>query len=86
MPYQNHLSNLAVYALFEVELQVNAHDDLGDQNEHNDRDEFGVDVVLGELAALVSMTQEIADDGKDRTRDLYGNVPFGADYLGSVST
>ena len=86
MPYQDHLSYLAVYALFEVELQVDAHDDLGDQNEHDDRDEFGVDVVLGELAALMSMTQEVADDGKDGARDLYGNVPFGANYLSSVST
>ena len=86
MPYQNHLSNLAVYALFEVELQVDAHDDLGDQYEHNDRDEFGVDIVLGELAALMSVTQEVADDGKDGTGDLHGNVPFGADYLSSVST
>jgi hypothetical protein len=75
-----------VYALFEVELQVDAHDDLGDQNEHNDRNEFGVDVVLGELAALMSVPQEVADDGKNRTRDLYGNMPFGADYLSNVST
>lgn len=81
MPYQDHLSYLAVYALFKVELQVDAHDDLGDQNEHNDRDKFGVNVVLGELAALMSMTQEVTDDGKDGARDLYGNVPSGADYL-----
>lgn len=45
-----------------------------------------MNVVLGELAALMSMTQEVTDDGKDGARDLYGNVPFGADYLSSVST
>ena len=32
------------------------------------------------------LDEEVADDGKDGTRDLYGNVPFGADYLSSVST
>lgn len=81
----NHPANLAVYALLEMELQVDAHDDLCDQHEHDDRDELGVDVVFGELPALVFMAQEVANDCKNGTGNLYGNVPFGAYYLGLLA-
>jgi hypothetical protein len=77
----HHPANLAVDTLFEVELQVDTHDDLCDQHEHDDRDELGVDIIFRELPALVFMAQEVADDGKNGAGDLYGNVPFGADYL-----
>jgi hypothetical protein len=46
--------NLAMYSFLKVELEVDTHDDLDDQHEHDDRDESGVD-VLGELSALMFM-------------------------------
>ena len=77
----HHPSNLAMYAPLEMKLEVDAHDDLRDEHDHDDGDEFGVDVVFGELPALVFMTQEVADDGEDGTGDLYWNVPFRTNYL-----
>jgi hypothetical protein len=37
--------------------------------------------VGGELPAFVFMAEEVAEDCEDRAEDLYGNVPFRADYL-----
>jgi hypothetical protein len=69
-----NLPYLSVDALLEVELQVDAHGDLGDQHEHDVRDELGVD-VLGELSALVLMAEEVADDCEEGAERLYGDVP-----------
>lgn len=62
-------------ALLKMELEVDAHYDLHDQHKHDDGDEFGVN-VLAELSALVFVAKEVADDSKDRTGDLDGDVPL----------
>ena len=71
---------LSVDALFEMELQVNTHSNLGDQHEHDVWDELGVD-VLGELSALVLVSEEVANDGDDGAEGLDRNVPSGSDNL-----
>jgi hypothetical protein len=68
------LPYLSVDALLKVQLQVDAHGDLGDQHEHDVWDELGVD-VLGELPALVLVAKEVADDCEDSANRLYGDVP-----------
>jgi hypothetical protein len=74
------LPDLSMYTLFVMELQVDAHGDLGDEHEHDIWNELGVD-VLGELPAFVLMPEEVSHDSEERAESLHGNVPFGADYL-----
>lgn len=61
---EHHVSPYAsVDALFEVQLEVDSECYLGDQHEHDGRGEGGVDVGC-ELAAAVSVTEEVSDDGE----------------------
>jgi hypothetical protein len=69
-----------VYALLQMQLQVYAHGDLGDQHEHDVGYELGVN-VLCELATLVLVAEEVADDGEDSAERLYGDMPSRADHL-----
>jgi len=57
----NNAADLAVDSFLEVKLQVDAHGNLRDQHEHDEGNELGVD-VLGELSALVLMSEEVSDD------------------------
>lgn len=59
------LPYLAVDSFLEVKLQVDSHGDLGDQHEHNVRDEVGVNIA-GELSAFMLVAKEVAYDGEDR--------------------
>ena len=63
MGLDNHVPNLSVNAPFEVELQVDAHDDLGQEGEHEGRHKLGVGVGR-ELATFVLVTQEVAGEGE----------------------
>ena len=61
---EHHIAPYAsVDALLEVQLEVNSECDLGYQHEHEGRGEGGVDVGC-ELAATVSVTEEISDNGE----------------------
>lgn len=80
MSLDNHLPDCRVYALFEMKLEIDAHGDLGNEHEHDERHEFAMDVLF-ELSALVFMAEEVACDGQEGTEGLDGNVPFGAYYL-----
>ena len=82
MRLDHDLPYLPVYALLEVEFEVDAHGYLGDEHEHDVGNEFGVD-VLGELSALVLMAEEVPDDCEEGANCLYGHVPFRAYYLES---
>lgn len=53
----------AMDALFEVQFQVYAEDDLGDKDEGEECGEAGVDVG-GELAAFVGVAENVAEEGK----------------------
>lgn len=70
MAYENDPANLAVYALLEVELKIDAHGDLSYQHEHDNWDEFGVDVVFGELPPFVFVAKEVPNDGENGAGDL----------------
>lgn len=76
---------LPVDALFQVEFQVDAHDNLAKQHEHDDGYKCRVDVVWGKLAAAVLVTEEVADDGEDGADALDWDVPFRPYYLVGVS-
>lgn len=67
-------------ALFEVQFQVYAKDDLEEESEHEESGEGGMDIG-GELAALVSVAEEVAEDGEDSTEGLERDVPPGTDDL-----
>ena len=71
----------AVDALLEVQLEVHAEHGLHEQHEHEPVGELGVH-VRGELAALVRVAHEVADDGEKAAEDLHGDVPAVADDLG----
>lgn len=75
----DHLPDLAMNAPLQVELQVDAHDDLGKEGEHEGRHKLGVGLGC-ELAAFVFVAQEVADEGEQRARRLDGDVQSGADY------
>ena len=78
---EHHVSPYAsVDALFEVQLQVDSECDLGEEHEHEGRGEGGVDVGC-ELAAAVSVAEEVSDDGEKGAEDLDGDVETGADDL-----
>src|SRR5690242_1688764 len=85
MSHNHDSANLAVYALLEVELQVDTHDNLGNQHEHDNRNKLGVHIVFGKLPPFVLVTQEVANDCEDGAGNLYGNMPFRANYLSTVS-
>ena len=59
MAEEDAAAYLAVDALGEVEAEVGAHDDLGDEHEHEPVGKFGVHVG-SELAALMSVAEEVA--------------------------
>jgi len=61
MRRDDNAPDLAVDSFLEVELQVDAHGNLRDQHEHDEGHELSVD-VLGELSALVLMSEEVSDD------------------------
>jgi hypothetical protein len=63
-----------------MKLQIDAHGDLGNQHEHDDWDELCMD-VLGELSALMSVTEKVSGDCEDGSEGLYGDVPFRSYYL-----
>lgn len=81
MCFDHHFAHLPMYALFKVEFQIDSHGDLGDQHEHDVRNELGVN-VLGKLSSLVLVAEEVSYDSEKGAEGLYGNVQFGADYLG----
>jgi hypothetical protein len=79
----HNLSHLPMYALLQVEFQVDAHGDLRDQHEHDVGNELCVN-VLGELPSLVLMTEEVPYDSEEGAENLYWDVPFGAYYLNQL--
>ena len=64
---------LPIYATLEVQFEVDAEADLGDEEEGEDVSEGGVDVG-GELTAAVSVAEEVTDDGEDGAESLEGDV------------
>lgn len=63
-------SDAAVDAPFEMELEVDAEDDLGDHEEEDNGAELGVYIRRDELPPLVLMTQYVSEEGDDRREDL----------------
>lgn len=80
MAEKDTAAHFAVDALGEVEAEVGAHDDLGDEHEHEPVGEFGVHVG-SELAAFVGVAEEVAYDCYDGAEDLDGDMPAVADDL-----
>ena len=66
-------ADLAQEAALDVEAEVDAQSDLDNKAEHQPVCELGMGVG-SELAAFVSVTEEVADDGEDGADDLDGNV------------
>jgi hypothetical protein len=67
-------SDLAMEAFFEMELEVDAENDLYDEHEHQAIGEGGVD-ILCEGSAFVQMSQEVCHDRNGCAEDLQGYVP-----------
>jgi len=74
------LAYLSLYAFLKVEFQIDAHGDLGDEHEHDVRNELSV-YVRGELAAFVLVAEEVSGNREDGAECLYWDVPFRAYYL-----
>ena len=70
-----------VEALFQVQLQVDAHDGLHGEHHHEGESERRVDVGR-ELPALVRVAEEVAGYREDNAKGLEGDVEAGAGYLG----
>ena len=78
----HHVSaDARVHTLFEVQFQVDAHDGLHGEHHHEGEGKGAVDVGR-ELAALVRVAEEVADDGEDDAEGLEGDVEARAGYLG----
>jgi hypothetical protein len=67
--------DLAINALFPMELEVKTQSDLSGEGDLEDVGEDAVDVVGDESSTAVSVAQEEAQDGKDGAEDLRRNVP-----------
>ena len=80
MAEEDTAAHFAVDAFGEVEAEVGAHDDLGDEHEHEPVGEFGVHVG-SELAAFVGVPEEVAYDCYGGSEDLDGDMPAVADDL-----
>lgn len=72
------LPDVAEESALDVQPEVDAQADLDDQGQHQPVGERGVHVV-GELATLVGVAEEVADDGKGSGDNLAGDVETGAD-------
>lgn len=68
-----------VEALLKVELEVDAHGDLGGEDEEEGGREAGVGVVGAELAAAVHVAEEVAQDSEGGREDLNWDVPAALD-------
>lgn len=66
--------DLPIDSLGQVQLQINTQNDLRSQQEHQDSRKRAVD-VFGELATFVRVSEEVGQDGDDRSDDLEGDVP-----------
>lgn len=76
----DHVSTYAAMdTLFEMQAQVCAQHHLGDQHEHQPIRKRGVDIGV-ELAAAVSVTEEVPDDSENDSQSLDGDVPPRADH------
>lgn len=75
----NSSPDLAVDAALKMQTQIDTHDDLGNEHEHQDVGEFGVDVGR-ELPSFVKMAQEVSEDCNTSGDDLDGYMPARADY------
>ena len=71
-------SDASMPAFFQMQSQVDAHEDLCQEEKHQPICKAGVH-VLGELSAFMGMSKEIAYDGERRTKDLDGNMPTRVD-------
>lgn len=70
-------ANAAVEALFKMQSKIDAQDDLDNEDEHEDRGKGSMDIGC-ELAATVSVAEEIPDDSEDGAEALDRNMPAGA--------
>ena len=70
-------SDLAVDALFEMELQIYTQDDLTNKHKHQEVGEFGMN-VRRELSSFVSVSEKVAYDCQGGCEDLSWNVPSAA--------
>lgn len=68
-------------ALFEMELEVRAQDNLAEHEEVHGIGEGSMDVFRVEFTAVVVVTKEVAHNREDRGHDLHRNVPAVLDYL-----
>ena len=66
--------DLPINSLGQMQLQINTQHDLRHQHEHQDSRKRAVD-VLRELTTFVRVSEEIGQDGNDRSDDLEGDVP-----------
>ena len=69
-----------VDALFQMEFKVDTKDDLGDEEEHEDGGEGGVNIRC-ELAAAMGVAEKVTQDGQEGAEGLEGDVPARADDL-----
>ena len=76
----NAPSNAPEYSLFQMQLQINAKDDLRGQQERDPVSERGMS-VRRKLAAFMFVAKKVADDGEHDAEGLDGDVPSGPDEL-----
>lgn len=74
-------ADAALEALFEVQLQVDAEDDLGEHHKKQNVGEAGVDIVGDELSALVQVAECVSEEGEGGREDLERDVPAAFDDL-----
>ena len=74
-------SDAAVDAPFQMELEIDTEDDLGDHEEEDDGAKLGVDVGRDEFPSAVLMTQDVSKKGDNGREDLYRDVPSALDHL-----
>jgi hypothetical protein len=80
VPNHGHVPNLPMEPLRDVELEVDAEDDLDAQHQHQPIREPGMD-ILRECLPLMQVTQKICHHCNRRSQDLYRDVPSIPHYL-----
>lgn len=71
-------SDPSMPAFFQVQSQVNAYEDLCQEEKHQPIRKAGVH-ILGELSAFMGVSKKIANNGEHRPKDLDGNMPTRVD-------
>ena len=76
----SYLSNLTMEAFRNVELQVDAEDDLNNQHQHQPIREASMG-ILRECSPLMQMSEEVCRHRNRRSHNLYRYMPSISNYL-----